>query len=301
MATIYSHSRLSSFETCPKQFQFRYVLEIPRETESIEAFLGKRVHEVLERLYRVAREGKGLPSIDKVLRRYQILWDETYDPARVSIVRAENNVALYREIGERCLRNHYRRHYPFDADETVGIEQRVTFPLDADGRYRMQGVVDRIARARDGALEIQDYKTGARVPTQRAADEDRQLALYEIGVRRRYEHGTEVRLVWHYLQSGVTRVSTRTPAQLDALRARTISLIDRIEGEEQFPPKQGPLCGWCEHRSICPAFAGEAVARAAEEAALAARASSAARSARREKPAAGGTDGADQLGLFARA
>ena len=42
MPTIYSHSRLSSFENCRKQFHFRYILQIPAETEGIEAFLGKR-------------------------------------------------------------------------------------------------------------------------------------------------------------------------------------------------------------------------------------------------------------------
>ena len=48
MLSVFSHSRLSSFEKCPKQFHFRYVLHIPAESESVEAFLGKRVHEVVE-------------------------------------------------------------------------------------------------------------------------------------------------------------------------------------------------------------------------------------------------------------
>ncbi len=51
MAEIYSHSRLSSFEDCPQKFQYRYVLKIPVDSEGIEAFVGKRVHEILERLY----------------------------------------------------------------------------------------------------------------------------------------------------------------------------------------------------------------------------------------------------------
>lgn len=291
LATVYSHSRLSSFENCPKQFQLRYVLKVPSETESIEAFLGKRVHEVLERLYLVAREGKGLPSIAKVVKRFHALWDEHFDAVRISIARSESDAAFYRETGERCLRSHYRRHYPFDSDETLGVEQRVAFPLDADGRYRMQGVIDRVARARDGALEIHDYKTGARVPAQRYLDADRQLALYEIGLRRRYEHAGAVRLVWHYLQAGVTRISTRSADQLGALRARTITLIDRMEAETAFAPKPGPLCQWCEYRGICPAVAGEAVARAAEEAALAARVA-----APTAEPSADA-----QLALFARA
>ncbi|HVP31302.1 MAG TPA: PD-(D/E)XK nuclease family protein [Myxococcota bacterium] len=292
LATIYSHSRLSSFENCPKQFHYRYVLRIPSETESIEAFLGKRVHEVLERLYGVAREGRGLPSIEKVVHRFRALWDEAYDAVRVRIAREGLDAGAYREIGERCLRNHYRRHYPFDAEETVGLEERVTFSLASDGGYRMQGVIDRIARTRDGALEIHDYKTGARVPNQRALDEDRQLALYELGVRTRFGHEAEVRLVWHYLQAGVTRTSSRTAFQLEALRERTIGLIDRIEGEQRYEPRRGPLCGWCEYRAVCPAFAGEAAARAAEEAAIATPAPA--------PPEVEPVPAQTQLGLFAR-
>ena len=49
---IFSHSRLSTFERCPRRFQYRYLLNIPAEGESIEAYLGKRVHEVLGRIYR---------------------------------------------------------------------------------------------------------------------------------------------------------------------------------------------------------------------------------------------------------
>ena len=40
MAETYSHSRLSNFENCPLKFQYRYILKIPSETESIEAFVG---------------------------------------------------------------------------------------------------------------------------------------------------------------------------------------------------------------------------------------------------------------------
>ena len=56
---VFSHSSLSSFETCPKKYQFRYVLKVPADTEGIEAFVGKRVHEVLERLYQFARARHG--------------------------------------------------------------------------------------------------------------------------------------------------------------------------------------------------------------------------------------------------
>ena len=174
-----------------------------------------------------------------------------------SALRAENPPEVYRENGERCLGNHYRRNYPFDRDESLGIEQHVGFALDGDGRYRVRGIIDRVVRAADGAIEIHDYKTGRWVPSQQELDQDRQLALYQIGVETRYE-GTATRLVWHYLLRDQVRVSTRTPEQLEALRARTIELIDRIEAERDFEPQPSALCSWCEFNDVCPAMQANA-------------------------------------------
>jgi len=105
MAEIYSHSRLSSFEDCPRKFQYRYVLKVPVDTEGIEAFVGKRVHEVLERLYEFADRGL-VPSLNKVLERYRIWWEEHFDATRVRIVRTENDATYYRVLGEQCLSNY---------------------------------------------------------------------------------------------------------------------------------------------------------------------------------------------------
>ena len=190
---LYSHSRLKCFENCPKQFYYRYVLKLPQETESIEAFVGKRVHEVLERLYRFVGEGH-LPSLPNVLNRYELMWEAEYDPEKVRIVREGTPLSFYQQHGTRCLEMYYRRHYPFDGDETLAVEEHVEFALDEAGEYPMQGFIDRVVGARDGALEIHDYKTGRYVPSQQALDEDRQLALYQLGVGDRYGRDRPVRL-----------------------------------------------------------------------------------------------------------
>ncbi len=64
---IYSHSRLSVYETCPRQYRFQYVerLEVP-EVESVEMFLGSRVHEALEMLYENVRRGR-VPPLEGLL------------------------------------------------------------------------------------------------------------------------------------------------------------------------------------------------------------------------------------------
>jgi putative RecB family exonuclease len=250
----YSHSRLSSFEDCPRKFRYRYILEIPSATESVEAFVGKRVHEVLERLYEFTDRGQ-VPSLAQVVQRYYQLFDDAYDAERVSIVREENPLDFYRDLGAQCLGNYYRAHYPFDADETLALEERVAFDLGKVGerRVRFLGFVDRIARTREGTIEIHDYKTSARVPKQSDLDADRQLALYQLGLTPRWGAGQPVRLVWHFVRRGRTCSSTRSPEQLEDLRDRTLRLVARIHSEEAFEPRPSALCRWCEYRQRCPA------------------------------------------------
>ena len=252
LSEIYSHSRLSTFENCPKRFEYRYVLKIPTDTDGIEAFVGKRVHDVLERLYIAAGKGQ-VPSLDQVIHRYKQLFEEHYDAGRVRIVREGTPVEFYRKNGERCLSDFYRRHYPFDGDETLDLEHRVLFSLDQKDEYRLQGIIDRLTRARDGVIEIQDYKTGQRIPTQAQLDEDRQLALYQIGLMDRFPD-QPIRLVWHFLKHNRLLKSTRTPEQLGALRQTTIDAIDRVRAEREFKPNPSRLCDWCEYNDRCPVY-----------------------------------------------
>jgi hypothetical protein len=60
---VYSHSRLGTFETCPRQYWFAYIEkpEIERP-DTAEAFLGNRVHEALEHLYFRLLNGRHPPG-----------------------------------------------------------------------------------------------------------------------------------------------------------------------------------------------------------------------------------------------
>lgn len=261
--TEYSHSRLSSFENCPRQFKYRYIDQIKVDTEGVEAFMGKRVHEILERLYHHIARNSRPPSLAQVLERYRQDWERSWHE-KILIVRKENPREYYLERGARCLENYYRGHYPFTSGETVALEERLRLRLDGDGRYKMLGIVDRIVRSGEGAFEIHDYKTSASLPPQRKLNEDRQLALYQIGLEQTYPDVKEVELVWHFLIHNRTLRSRRSPEALVELRRATMQVIDAIEAETEFRPRPGPLCRWCDYAGICPE-APEAARAAAPE------------------------------------
>lgn len=127
--------------------------------------------------------------------------------------------------------------------------------------------MDRIDISRDNTYEIHDYNTSRNLPTQKNADEDRQLGFYQIAVQDKWKDAINVKLIWHYLIFDEDIVSSRTPEDLKNLKISTINLIDEIEsrekelekhegdiyaGTEIFMPNESNLCDWCEFPEHCP-------------------------------------------------
>jgi putative RecB family exonuclease len=246
----YSHSRLSSFEKCRLQYKYRYIDRIRKEVQGIEAFMGNRVHEALEKLYRdLQMERK--PSLEELTSLYHRNWENLHSE-KIRIVKTEYGPEHYRKVGERCIVDFYKTYDPFQDGMTLGLEEKLGIPLDAGGKYRMEGYVDRIVRVGAGTFEVHDYKTGGFLPSAEEIKNDRQLPLYQLGVQEKFPDARDVRLVWHYLAFNQEMRSARSPDALEGMKARTLELIQRIEATREFPPTESALCRWCEYQEICP-------------------------------------------------
>jgi len=247
----YSNSQLATFEQCPRQYKFIYVDRIKRDEEGIEAFLGQRFHDAMEWLYG-ERAFRCVP-LDELLDFYEQDWAGQWHD-EIKIVKKRRTQDDYRLMGRRFIEDYYRRHQPFDQGRVLGLERYVRFPLDNAGRYRCKGIIDRLMIAPDGAFEVHDYKTGSKLPEQKELDADRQLALYQIGVQTLWPEARErgVRLVWHQVAHDIEMRSTRTSEALERLKGEIGNLIDRIEAEQEFPPNETALCGWCAYPDLCP-------------------------------------------------
>lgn len=251
---VYSHSRLSTFENCPLKFKFKYIDKVETEIEeSIESFLGKIVHEVLEKLYRDLKFQKQ-NSLQDLLNYLDKIWEEKWNDG-IIIVREEYSKENYKKMAIKFITDFYNRYKPFNQDKTISIEHRVLINLDKKGRYKLQGYVDRISYNSEGEYEIHDYKTNANLPIQDYLENDRQLALYAIAVKEAYKDAKDVKLVWHFLAFDKEQDSYRSEKQLEQLKKDTIELIKKIENEKKFEARVSKLCDWCEFRPICPKWA----------------------------------------------
>ena len=249
--TVYSHSRLSCYEQCPQKFKFHYIDKIEtKEEETVEAFLGTRVHEALEKLYRDLQHQKE-NTLEELLAFFKSEWNSNWNDD-IIIVNAEYTADNYLKMGQKYLTDYYQRYHPFHQGRTVALEQLIRITLDAAGEYKLQGYIDRLTETTDGFYEIHDYKTNSRLPLPDYIRTDRQLALYMIGVKNQYPDVKDVRLIWHFLKFDKEIDSTRTDEELEQLKKDTIQLIKHIEQDERFEASPGYLCDWCEFQSCCP-------------------------------------------------
>jgi len=252
MAT-YSHSKLSTFEQCRQKYKFRYVDGIRVPGQSVEAFLGSIVHEVLELLYEDVRHTK-VPALEEVLRGYRERWERQWSDD-VFIVREGYTAEHYFDMGAGFIRDYYARHHPFDQGRILGLETQNFLDLGDGIRFHVR--IDRLMDEGGGVFSVNDYKTNRSLPGQDEIDSDRQLAAYSIWVRERFFDAVRVRLVWHYLAHDRHLESERSLEQLQELRDQIRAVIREIEGCLSFPPRTSTLCDWCEYKDICPAWTHE--------------------------------------------
>lgn len=246
--TVYSPSSLSAFERCPRQYRYTYVEKLPRE-ETIEAFMGSRVHEALRKLYQDLMLSR-FDSLEEILGYYHESWERRWtDDIRIVKDYTPEN---YRHTGAKGIANYYHSYRPFNQSRTLALERKVRIKL---GDYLLQGYVDRLAESREGCYEIHDYKTSQSLPARDHLVKDRQLALYQLGVEEAWGSGDKTELIWHYLVQDKEIRITLSPEELDTVKARTIALIQSLERaieDDNFPAREGELCPWCSYRGICP-------------------------------------------------
>lgn len=252
--TIYSHSKISTFEQCRLKYKYRHIDKIKVIETTIEAFLGKTVHNTLEWLYTKVKQNK-IPTIEEIINYYSNNWGENYKDS-IKIVKENFTTKDYFNKGIKFLIDYYFKHKPF-SDNTLEVEKRIIIDLNKDGKYKLQGYIDRLVHDLEkDQLEIHDYKTANSLPTKEKIENDRQLALYSIAIKELFGD-KNVLLIWHYLAHNQKIISQRTNEQLEKLKKEIIELIDKIESTTEFPPNKSILCNWCEYKSLCPIFTNQ--------------------------------------------
>jgi putative RecB family exonuclease len=273
-----SPSRAADFKSCPLLYRFRTIDRLP-ERKTKAAVRGTLVHAVLEKLY-------DLPAAERTVEAARTLvepaWAELREepgvaelfqpeqpvptgtepatgpaagPVAEPVAGPAEGLAGWLASAGELVETYFRledptRIQPHGREELV----EVTLP---DGLL-LRGYVDRLDVARNGALRVVDYKTGA-VP--REAFEAKalfQMKFYALVLwRTRGVVAAQLKLL--YLKDG--DALTYAPDEAELLRfERTLqaiwAAIERAVATGDFRANKSKLCSWCDHQALCPAFGG---------------------------------------------
>jgi RecB family exonuclease len=252
-----SHSSLSTYESCPLRYAYRYVERRPGEIRLGQFAFANAIHRAFELFVRErvrARAGGCTPpGID-------ILWTG-FDEAMVGSGLPAEEVERARLRAVPVLARFVQRESANDA-QPVGAEMGFGVPVELPGEtagIRFVGYVDRVDRRPDGSTEVIDYKTG-RVASQADVDADRQLTAYAFACARGGLRdpasgkalGPASRLGLYFTDRGTLLWTTRNPDQLEAFEGHVVETVQRVRRRE-FAPRPDPAkCWWCEYRTGCP-------------------------------------------------
>ena len=252
MPTALSPSKVSAFTDCALAFRFSAIDHLP-EPPAPAAVKGTLVHLALQHLLDRPVEER---TLDNALADLARATEEMrYEREFVEMALSEDDEAKFLADADSLVRRYFEVEDPKEV-HPVGLELKLTASVDG---VQVRGIIDRLELDADGGLVVTDYKTG-RSP----------------GVN--YQHGrlsgvtfyawmceevfgvlpSRVQLL--FLGDGVTVSTVPTEQQIRGLKSRVRGLWQAIElacEREDFRPKPGPLCDWCNFREFCPAQGGD--------------------------------------------
>lgn len=263
-----SPSKVTAFKDCALAFRFSAIDRLPEPTTPALA-KGTLVHAALERLFALDPDDR---TVEAALACLAEATQALRAPGRELdelALSPEDDAALLADA-DRLVRNYFLLEDP-RAVRPIGLELRLQVPV---GDLQLVGIIDRLELDAEGELVVTDYKTG-RAPSDRYEQSKMggihfySLLCEELFGRR------PARIQLLHLHEPVVITAVPTDQSTRGLRTRVGAIWDAVTRaceREDFRPKPGPLCNWCNFQQWCPEFGGDpdrALAEAVAEEGLA--------------------------------
>jgi len=239
--TTFSYSQINTYQICPRQYRYQYILKIPTETAAASS-LGTVIHKTLNLFYKKYLREKRLP-LHQLLAMYKENW--------LSI---GYNSALHeekmKEEGKIMLTNYYHTFHP---PQLKIIDLERPFKIKINQNIYLKGQIDRVDfDEKNQSVEIIDYKTG-KIPSAKDIKKNLQLAIYTLAIRNRQfyrQSFSQIKSTFYFLKANKKISQIINQKQIAKAKETLSRLIDKIN-QGDFAPNPGPWCDFCPFKIIC--------------------------------------------------
>src|SRR5271157_5298833 len=233
-----SSSAVDNYRKCPQQYAFSYLWSLKEGPRAALTF-GSVMHTTIKRFVDQLKKGVALPFAE-VRRIYETEWtsagfEDDYQEGE------------YKKDGLEQLKAFHATM--LEASPQI-LEQEKAFELPLENDVILTGRMDQVNSLGRNDVEIVDYKTG-KPRKDGDARKDLQLSIYALAAKEIFQWNP-VRLVFHYLQTNQTQVTTCDAQQLDDAE-RIVQETAADLRAAKFPAKPGFVCRSCAYKPICPA------------------------------------------------
>jgi putative RecB family exonuclease len=239
-----SATAIKDFLQCVLKLVFRYDREIP-SLKNDYAKLGIAIHEALEQFTRRMLHKKSFPDASD------------YEFATTAFMNSATqegleNMSFYSE-GRRIVTDYIDKYDP--SEEILDVERR--FKITTPEGIPIVGAIDKVVKLNDDTLAIIDYKTGRTTLTGWELQDDIQLSMYDLAASLLWPEYPNRLLFLDYVRMD-KRISTyRTEEQRAEFREFLVSVWTQINkmNEREARGRINKLCGWCDYKDHCEAYA----------------------------------------------
>ena len=240
-----SFSKFNTYEQCPKQFWYQYVLNaLPANQEQSALYKGSTFHEIVEESAKRQKEGN-TDDTAKLFSELQTKWD----PKKylTSSVQKEQQD---RKSLTPALES-YQKWSSSNPNEIVALELPFTTYI---GGFKVNGVIDRLEKTPEGEYVVIDYKTGGKNKKVDARNSP-QLNLYALALKENPDYGKlPAKAVFFYVEKpeGEQLFEYEVEAEkVEEIKGILEGYVKAIQEKEFDATPEMFTCKWCQYSDIC--------------------------------------------------
>lgn len=243
----FSYTQLSTYETCPRQYKYRYVIGLPSEPSGTLTF-GSVFHNSLRTFY--DRHRKSMEEVDGLITK----------PSREDLInllesnwsmrgfKSQREAELRLKDGKKSAGLYFDKMYSGN-EIVLELEKIFRYALDD---FIIKGSIDRIdyLGIENGKrlVQIIDYKSGKLKDKKELADQW-QVILYSI-VAEELLNMKVVKASYWFIEHGEKVDIDYNKNIANNIKNRIRGIVQNIRSGN-FTPDSSHQCIWCDYRNIC--------------------------------------------------